>query len=248
MLGRGLARSRHALARRSDVPFSPRGWVGARDGNAYQAVARIVVTRPRERSVELVTRLEANGHDLIVLPLIATEAISDEPIDLAGYDWVIVTSVTGAEELARRARGEMPRVAAIGAATAAALGGADLVPRVSTQEGLLAELPQPAGRVLFAGAAGARRLLVDALGADFAPLYRTVELDVDQVPPADLVVLASPSAARALGRLGPAPPVVSIGPQTTRAARDCGLTVAGEAETHSVDGLVAAVEAALRAP
>ena len=40
-----------------------------------------------------------------------------------------------------------------------ALGGADLVPAVSTQEGLLAELPRPAGRVLFAAAEGARRLL-----------------------------------------------------------------------------------------
>ena len=73
-------------------------------------------------------------------------------------------------------RGRPRRTAAIGAATAAALGGADLVPRVSTQESLLDELPRPAGRVLFAGAEGARRLLVDELGADFVALYRTVDL------------------------------------------------------------------------
>ena len=65
----------------------------------------------------------------------------------------------------------MPRVAAIGPATADVLGGADLVPSVATQEGLLAELPRPAGRVLFAAAEGARTLLPDELGADVvAPL------------------------------------------------------------------------------
>jgi uroporphyrinogen-III synthase len=212
-------------------------------------MARIVVTRPRERSDELAARLEAKGHEVVVLPLIETVSLSDEPIDVSVYDWVIVTSATGARELVRRAEGRMPRIAAIGRATAAALGGADLVPRVSTQEGLLSEFPQPAGRVLFAGAAGARRLLVDALGADFVALYRTHELLPGEIPRgADLVVLASPSAGRALARVANAPPVVSIGPLTTRAARECGLRVAAEAVTHDLDGLVAAVEAALRAP
>ena len=63
----------------------------------------------------------------------------------------IVTSVNGARELRRRMTGTPAHVAAIGRATAEAFGGADLVPAVSTQEGLLAELPRPAGRVLFAG-------------------------------------------------------------------------------------------------
>ena len=52
----------------------------------------------------------------------------------------------------------------------------DLVAAVSTQEGLAAELPRPAGRVLFAGAEDARDVLVRELGADFVALYRTVEL------------------------------------------------------------------------
>jgi uroporphyrinogen-III synthase len=134
-------------------------------------------------------------------------------------------------------------VAAIGAATAEAFGGADLVPRVSTQEGLLAELPRPAGRVLFAGAAGARPLLAEALGADVVTLYRTVELEPEHVPGADLVVLMSASAVRAYGRTGATMPAVSIGPETTRAARAAGVEVAAEAETHDLDGIVAAVAA-----
>ena len=56
------------------------------------------------------------------------------------------------------------------------------MPAVSTQEGLLAELPRPAGRVLFAAAEGARTLLVDELDATFVPLYRTRELEPDEPP------------------------------------------------------------------
>jgi uroporphyrinogen III methyltransferase/synthase len=207
-------------------------------------MARIVVTRPRERASTLVTRLESLGHEVVVCPLIELEPLGDDPVDVGGYDWVIVTSPFGARELRRRSRGRMPKVAAIGEATAEAFGGVDLVPRVSTQEGLLAELPRPTGRVLFAGAAGARQLVVDELAADFLPLYRTRELAASSFPQGDLVVLASPSAARALRNAGSQSPVVTIGPETTREAVRCGLVVAAEAQTHDVDGLVAAVQLA----
>jgi uroporphyrinogen-III synthase len=134
------------------------------------------------------------------------------------------------------------QVAAIGRATAEAFGGADLVPAVSTQEGLLAELPRPAGNVLFAGAEGARTLLVEELGANFVPLYRTHELTPQAAPEGDLVVLASASAARAFGRLGSDIPAVSIGPLTTQAAREAGVEVVREAATHDVAGLLATLD------
>jgi uroporphyrinogen-III synthase len=202
---------------------------------------RVLLTRPEGRNDQLAEALRAKGHDAVCEPLIAVEPLGDEPIDLDGYDWVVVTSVTGANELRRRAEGRARRVAAIGRATASALGGADLVPRVSTQEGLLAELPRPAGRVLFAGAEGARRLLVDELGADFVSLYRTHELRPQNPPDADVVVLASPSAARAFAGLGRDMPAVSIGPETTKAAKDHGIGVIQEAATHDLDGILQAL-------
>jgi uroporphyrinogen-III synthase len=202
---------------------------------------KVVVTRPSGRADELALRLEELGHEVVRCPLIALEPLGDGPVDVSGYDWVVLTSANAARELRRRLAGTPRRVAAIGCATADAFGGADLVPRSSTQEGLLAELPRPAGRVLFAGAEGARRLLVDELGADFIPLYRTVELVPDEQPDGELVVLASPSAARAYGRTGAAIPAVSIGPETTAAARSAGVEVVAEAATHDLDGLVAAV-------
>ena len=144
-----------------------------------------------------------------------------------------------------RAEGEPKRVAAIGKATGEAWGGkVDLIPAVSTQEGLLAELPRPAGSVLFAGAEDARRLLVDELDADFVPLYRTRAVRPDQPLEGDLVVLASASAARAYAELGLAIPAVSIGPETTAAAEAGGVRVAREARMHDLDGLVEAVLAA----
>ena len=206
---------------------------------------RVILTRPEGQAGELAERLRACGHEVVVCPLVRIESLGGEPIDLSGYDWLVVTSANGARELARRARGRAAHVAAIGPATAAALVAAglepDLVSPVATQEGLLDALPRPAGRVLVAAAEGARRLLVDSLGADFVPLYRTVEVRPPVLPAGDVVVLASGSAARALGGLRLDVPAVSIGPQTSAAARAAGIRVVAEAATHDVDGIVNAV-------
>ncbi len=207
-------------------------------------MARIVVTRPAGREHELVESLRGAGHEVAHVPLIAIEPLGDEPIDVTGYDWVVLTSPAGARELKRRMRGTPTRVAAIGRATAVAFGDADVIAETSTQEGLLAALPTPPGRVLFAGAEGARRLLPETLGADVIVLYHTVALEPASWPECDFVVLASPSAARAYAAVAAPAPTVSIGPETTREAVAHGLTVVAEAATHDVPGLVEAVERA----
>ena len=225
--------------------------MGVRDGERTahdrRPVARVVVTRPTGREGALLERLRASGHETLHVPLVALEPLGDDRVDVDGYDWIVLTSVTGARELRRRMRGTPRRVAAIGRATAEAFGHADLVAETSTQEGLLDALPPSPGRVLFAGAAGARKLLSDTLGADVVVLYRTVELMPAEWPECDLVVLASPSAARALSRVDRRTPVVSIGPETTRAAREAGLPVASEAAASDLDSLVEAVERAVAA-
>lgn len=208
---------------------------------------RVLLTRPQGRNEQLAESLRrCPGLEVVIEPLVALEPLGDHPIELAGYDWVILTSMTGARELRRRGQGRPRRVAAIGRTTAEAWGEVDLVPQVSTQEGLLAELPRPAGRVLFAGAERARRLLVDELDADFVPLYRTRELRPDTSVDPDLVVLASPSAARSYAALGLDAPAVSIGPETTAAATRLGVRVLEEARTQDVAGLSDAVLRATR--
>jgi uroporphyrinogen-III synthase len=205
---------------------------------------KVIVTRPREQAGPLVARLEELGHEVVACPLIEIEPFQG-PVDVVGYEWVIVTSPNGARELVRRARGELPYVAAVGPGTAETLRELgvepDFVPTVSSQDGLLAEFPPRTGPVLFAAAEGARRRPIEELGADFVPLYRTRLVTPAQPPEGDVVVLASGSAARSFGALGSGVPAVSIGPQTTRAAEHAGLRVVAEAETHDLDGLVAAV-------
>ena len=204
---------------------------------------KAIVTRPRAQAQPLVDALEAAGIDVVECPLIEIERTSDEAVDAAGYDWLVVTSPNGADEIARRAV-NLPRIAAVGPGTAETLRAHGIepafVPRESTQEGLVAEFPDRGARILFAAAEGARRTAIDALNADFVPLYRT-RLLRPEPPEGDVVVLASGSAARAYAGVGGSAPAVSIGPETTRVARSVGLDVVAEAATHDLDGLVAAV-------
>jgi uroporphyrinogen III methyltransferase / synthase len=206
---------------------------------------KVVVTGTDGRLAE---RLRADGLDVEACALVRVEEIDGPPIRADAYDWVILTSQHGVERLLARLEGPLPPVAAIGPGTAEALrnGGIEpaLVATRSTQEGLLEELPRPAGRVLFAGAEGARDLLVHELDADFVGLYRTIELRPDSFPEADLAVIASPSAARALAALDVGIACVSIGPVTTAQARREGLDVVAEAKSHDLEGLLRAVKLA----
>jgi len=209
---------------------------------------RVALTRAAGGNDELAARLRQEELDPVECPLIRIEPIGGSPICVEGYDWLVLTSRTAVDELLRRLDGSPPRIAVIGPGTADALRERGLEPALvaaeSTQEGLVRELPRPAGRVLFAGAEGARPVLVDELGADFAPLYRTVEERVDTFPDADLVVLGSASAARAYAVLGRATPCVSIGPVTSKEARGRGLHVVAEAASPALEGLVEAVKLA----
>jgi uroporphyrinogen-III synthase len=194
---------------------------------------RVLVTRE-----ELVARVESLGHVAVFCDLIRVEPLGEEPVDASAYDWLVVTSRNGAHELGRR--GVIAnRIAAVGPATAEALRShglrVELVAATHTQEGLRDELPE--GTRLLAAAEGARR---DVLEADFLPLYRTVELRPD-LPDADIALLMSGSAARALAATGARMPVVAIGPQTAAEARAAGLDVPAVAATHDLDGLVEAL-------
>ncbi len=205
---------------------------------------KVIVTRPREQAGPLVARLEELGHEVVECPLIEIEPLAG-PVDVDGYEWVIVTSPNGARELVSRAHGDLPKVAAVGPGTAETLRELGVepafVPTVSSQDGLLAEFPRPEGRVLFAAAEGARRGPIEDLDADFVALYRTHLVRPSAPPEGDVVVLASGSAARSFAELGADIPAVSIGPQTTRAAEAAGLRVVAEAATHDLDGVVSAI-------
>jgi uroporphyrinogen-III synthase len=206
---------------------------------------RVILTGMRS---ELAGRLSREGLDVVEWPLVAIEPIDGPPVRAEGYDWLLLTSRHGVDELFRRLEGPLPKIAVIGPGTAEAVRAHGVEPALiagrSTQEGLVEALPSPAGRVLFAGAEGARGVLVEELQAEALPLYRTVELEPEARPQGDLVVLASASAARAYARIGLGLPCVSIGPVTSEEAERLGVSIVAQAETHDLEGLVRAVKLA----
>ena len=231
---------------------------------------RVVVTRAAEQSDELAALLQAVGAIPVVIPLI--EVATDEDgvarlmaQDLAGVDWLIVSSPNGAAHVVK-AFGDRPpaRVAAIGNATAEVLRAASLdvafVPTVQSAAGLLAELTAIVAdsRILLIQAANAEPALADGLrdrGAAVTVVapYRTVPARVTAgqqlaALSADAVLFASGSAARAwadvFGDAAP-PVVVAIGPQTASAATEAGLKVGVVAADHSLSGLIVALESHL---
>ena len=168
------------------------------------------------------------------------------PVDVEGYEWVIVTSPNGARELVSGARAAtLPKIAAVGPGTAETLRELGVepafVPAVSSQDGLL---PSSRGR-RAASSLPPRRARAGGRSRSSAPtsspLYRTHLVRPAAPPEGDVVVLASGSAARSFAELG-----TRHSRRLDRPADDAGSAggrpqVVAEAATHDLDGLIAAV-------
>jgi uroporphyrinogen III methyltransferase/synthase len=157
------------------------------------------------------------------------------------------------------------RIAAIGPGTAAALAErglrADLVPERFVAESLLDAFPVPSSegeRVLLARAERARDVLPAGLvergyEVDVLGVYRTVHAApdpalVDRVRRGEVDALTFTSSSTVtnlcdlLGGVPERQPLVaSIGPVTSRTAKERGLRVDIEATEHTIDGLVDAL-------
>jgi uroporphyrinogen III methyltransferase/synthase len=231
----------------------------------------VAVTRARAQASSLASLLEARGAHVVQAPTIRIEPLPGPALDPSPYDLVCVTSANGAHALfdrlaaggrdARSLAGA--RIAAVGAATAAALAehgiSAEIVPQHAISEELAEALRGvPVRRALIARGSRARDVLPDALrerGAqvDVLDMYETVAepLRPDALAhalQADYITFTSAStvefflaAADGNAALSPDTRVVSIGPVTSSALRECGLRVDIEAQRHDVQGIVDAV-------
>lgn len=188
------------------------------------------------------------------------------------FAWVTLTSPRTVDVLAERLEPAQVRakVAAVGEGTAEAYRRwsrrrPDLVPKAFTTASLGRAFPRGDGRVLTPRADVAPEGLEDALERKG---WRPTRVDAyrTRMPrslPAeartalrggevDAVTFTSASTVRGfVGALGPvkgSPKVVAIGPVTAREARTHGLHVHAVASPHTIEGLVAAVERALRPP
>jgi uroporphyrinogen-III synthase len=198
-----------------------------------------------------------------------TQALKD--LRRGGFEWVVLTSPATVAMLANRLPSPdqlKARVAAIGDGTAAAFERyarrpADLRPRTFTTEGLAKAFPRGRGRVLTPRAdiapegleealeaKGYEALRVDAYKTSFPltlPKEARVALAAGEV---DAVTFTSASTVRgfvgAVDAVAGAPKVVCIGPVTAREARAHGFIVHAVATPHTTDGLLMALERALK--
>jgi uroporphyrinogen III methyltransferase/synthase len=243
---------------------------------------RIAVTRARAQSSRLANRLRELGAEALEFPLITLAAPANpEPlrrslVELSSYDRLLFTSANGVEAffeglslLGRDVRNLYGlKVAAIGAATAAALASRGLtdvfVPSSYVQEAFVAELSAlltPGERVLLPQAERARALLATELrqaGAcvDTVVAYRTLpdeqgaELLTDALRENRLDILSFTSSSTVeslLAAVGDERELLagvklcSIGPLTSATLRAAGLHPVCEAATHTIDGLADAL-------
>jgi len=246
-------------------------------GIAGQALRgrRVVITRPREQAASLAAAVRALGGEPIIAPAIAiVKPTSWAPLDAAltridSYAWLIVTSAHAARAVCERAetlgvtdRLTGVRLAAVGTATAAALGGAQpsrvLVGNEYHAQALADEIPDVAGhRILFPRGDRASKVLPERLRARGASIhdpvaYRTIpgeglslvlgEILADRC---DALVLSSPSTVEFVGaaladrglkltqRARPA--LFCIGPVTAQAVRQLGVEPHGVAAGSAED-------------
>lgn len=227
----------------------------------------IVVTRPRRQAGPLSARLRALGADVVELPLIEFQPLPFDPPDWDAFDWAVFTSANGVEFFFDRIRPRPgPRLCAIGPATAAALRARglepDLVPPEYVAESAVEAL-RSAGvagsRVLLARAEEARDVIpveLERLGAraEVLAVYRTVPPEGLERGARELfatvrpqwVTLTSSSTVRHLLRAVPrrlleGVRLASIGPVTSKTAREAGLEITVEADVYTSEGLVAAI-------
>jgi uroporphyrinogen-III synthase len=198
-----------------------------------------------------------------------TQALAE--LSDGAFAWVTLTSPRTVQVLAERLRPReiRARVAAVGEGTAEAFRrwsrrDADLIPKVFTTAGLARAFPRGDGRVLMPRAdvapegleaalerKGWRPTRVDAYRTRLAKRLPPDARTTLRAGTVDAVTFTSASTVRgfvgALGTVKGTPRVVCIGPVTAREAREHGLRVHAVASPHTIEGLVAAVERALRA-
>jgi uroporphyrinogen-III synthase len=244
---------------------------------------RIIVTRARRQADPLLDRLRQLGAEPILCPAIviappASYARLDTAIaHIADYQWLIFTSVNGVRAFLERmnevgvpsATLRSVRIAAIGPATAHALGAAGLTPSFMPQsyvaEAIVAEIGDIRGqRILLPRADIARATLATGLrdrgaAVDEIAAYRTVpDSDMaigDFLANADAITFTSSStvryflialrtegetAAEARDKLGRIT-IACIGPITAATAHAHGLRVDIVAREYTTAGLVTAL-------
>ena len=235
--------------------------------------ARVVITRPIDRSRELAARLEREGCVVIRAPMISIEAVNHPAIadflnNIASFDLVVFNSANAvARVLSPDVVQQWPerlQIAAVGPATAQAVENAQLHATVLnegvTGADLVRALPDISGKTVFLPRGdrsdGQIEQLLSAAGAHVRTAIVYLTHDTEPAPDVrdalgrgmDAIVFYSPSAVQRLGALGLDTRQVSmvcVGPTTAVAAAKLANARIITARDTSVDAMVDAVAEAL---
>ncbi|GAC1538907.1 MAG: uroporphyrinogen-III C-methyltransferase [Acidimicrobiales bacterium] len=227
---------------------------------------RIVVTRARQQSSDLVRQLRELGAETIEIPSLSTIDPADGGLalrravaDIAAMDWIVFGSANAVHRtmvLVPDVR-VLPKIAVVGTSTARVLEThrvvPDLVPDRFVAEALVEAFPEGSGRVLLPRAAVTRDVIEEGLkvkGWDVVGVeaYRTGPVEAGAALQAAaagahaITFTSSSTVTNFMATGAPVPPVVAcIGPVTARTAEQAGLRVDVVAPTSTVDGLVDAL-------
>ena len=169
----------------------------------------ILVTRPDAGADPVIGALKAAGYRVHAVPTVAINRLQFARPELAGYDWVVVTSASGVDALDDLPAG--PRWAAVGPATARALRARGIEPALVPEEAnglaLANAMPDAGGKhVLLVRAAAAApdlpgRLRERGAEVDELAAYATLEGPASSAEPLT-VALCRPVGCRLRIRLG----------------------------------------------
>jgi uroporphyrinogen-III synthase len=233
---------------------------------------KVLITRSHEGNEELARRLNSFGLQAICADVLSFAGpkdwsrVDDSLHRLGTYDWVVLTSATGARLFAERmrllhlSRGEsaLTKVAAVGSTTSRALAGegwpVDFVPTRFLTRSLAQELPGRGSVLLLradvASDALGKGLVERGFEVDDVILYRTVRQvlkETQSYSEADVIVFGSPSAVEGLCSQVPrevlsnliSKEAFCVGPVTEKAARAHGFTrVVRPANSYTFDSVI----------
>ena len=221
---------------------------------------RLLVARARPGPSAIATELRALGAEVLEIPEVEAVSLKERsPIDAAlarlhEFRGIVFGCAAGVDAVVSHIPSFDIPVIAVGVAAAQALSRHGIACSVSVRGACQEALGEHSvlfqkGRFLLVTAEDGRPNLRNELiriGAEVEAVaaYRYVHrMPIIPLPPIDLVVLPSSSAARTvlLGDVGQALlglPMAAIGPQTEEAARQCGAQSVVVAEEDSVASLV----------